>query len=796
MYTKSNYVQNIKEISFTNEYPKPNHFYSRTNITDFPNQYKIPIISRNDINYTQIYNMNSENYLSTPKLQEDNSFSLYMTPKNRNNANNRNIQIILYDYETQPCPTLTRINKYCYNNKVIVHKRSTNKNYNNNSIHFIKSVSKKKNEKENIENYNKKVIYINNKKIPTVYPKNYSNNSKNIINDINNYNLIRFDKNTKDRRKRNNICCNCDNSYTRDNINNKININNYIYPNNAKVTPKNNKSNYINDKNYIIIKPKDNQNNINYINNNNYNIPKRIIPNKPIQNNAQNTQEISNNTIINEINKKEEDNKKQLIEQLINEKKGLEKKLNEIIKENKLLKKNSLNNEDLMNKNKLLSEKLSKTENMVKQLQIENENYINEIDNHKNKENQNDIEINNINNKLKITYLKYLIEKKMIKEKKNLKSIFMRYKENSSNLKQNENENDGKNYKKFLEVVSTGIKNNDIYKQVEEDEEEKKKKEKEDEINKKNKILKDIINNKTKENNMIEQANFTKFYYKGLINEMKNQKDAIINPEQKKDDNNPNPIQDLPKSDENKTHDIQKQEKIEEPIKEVIPKEEEVPKEEVPKEEVPKEEVPKEEVPKEEVPKEEETQKKEPKKEEEPKQEEPKLTEEEIKKQEEERKKANKINQNRRKKLKKLLEDEKKQKLQLKRMYFKRFHFKALFFASNQQDENAMNLTEYLDEHLESRKTEEMRKKEEKEKEEQLQKEREELMQKRIEKLENIIYKKDRKAKIILKNNIEKWNIRTKLISLKEIQENDIKKNKGKSKKKSKKKKKDNNNSE
>jgi hypothetical protein len=144
MYPKSNYVQKIKEISFTNEYPKPNHFYTRTNINDFSDQYQIPIVSRNDVNYTQIYNMNSESCFNTPKFQEDNSFSPYMTPKNRNNVNNRNIRRFLYDYEAQPSPTLTRINKYCYNNKVIVHKRSTNKNYNNNSIHFIKSVSKKK----------------------------------------------------------------------------------------------------------------------------------------------------------------------------------------------------------------------------------------------------------------------------------------------------------------------------------------------------------------------------------------------------------------------------------------------------------------------------------------------------------------------------------------------------------------------------------------------------------------------------------------------------------------------------
>ena len=406
------------------------------------------------------------------------------------------------------------------------------------------------------------------------------------------------------------------------------------------------------------------------------------------------------------------------------EKKELENKLNDIMNENRRLKRNKFNNVDLMNKNKILKEKLNKTEYMIKQLQTEKEKYLNEIDKHKQ---INDIQINNINNKSKITYLKYLIEKKMIKEAKYLKKYFFRYKDISYNLKIIEGGD--KNYKKFLDVVSTGIKSNTIYKQMEEDkikQEEKKRKEKEDEIIRKKRLLKELVNKKKKDNDIILHLNFTKFYYKGLINEIKNQKKANINPEPKKDDNNPNPVEDLPK------------------------KEEEFKKEE------------------------------EPKKEEESKKEEIHLTEEE-------RHKINEINRNRRKKLIKLLEDEKKKKLQLKRIYFKRFHFKLFLFAKNPKNKDEVNLDEYLDEHLESRKTIEERNKES---ELQLQKEREELINKKKQILQKVIYKMNRESIIILKNNIEKWNLRTKLICLKDIKEKDEKENKGKSKSKSKKSKK------
>ena len=41
----------------------------------------------------------------------------------------------------------------------------------------------------------------------------------------------------------------------------------------------------------------------------------------------------------------------------------------------------------------------------------------------------------------------------------------------------------------------------------------------------------------------------------------------------------------------------------------------------------------------------------------------------------------NKLNMERRKKLKRLLQEEKNKNLEIKRKYFKKFHFKAFFFC-------------------------------------------------------------------------------------------------------------------
>ena len=420
--------------------------------------------------------------------------------------------------------------------------------------------------------------------------------------------------------------------------------------------------------------------------------------------------------------------------------------------ENKILKNINLSNEDLIIKNKALKEKLNQTENKVKQLQIENANYINEIDFNKNDKIKIDMEINDINKKLKITYLKYLLEKKIIKQKKILKIYFKKYNEILNQIKRNNI--DDKQYKNLVDVLTTGITNNEIYKKKNEDkkkeEEEAKIKEKNNLINKRNKLLKDLLKRKIRDDNNIKKSFFTKFYYKGLINEIKNQKNVIINADPKIEyiQNNENKGQ---KEENIIKGEIKKEQKSSEEIKSEEPKIEEH------------------------------------KEIEEQKQKEVLMTEEEIKQKQEDRKKMNKINQNRRKKLKKLLEDEKKQKLQLKRLYFQRFHFRGIFFSQKENEGN--NINNYFNKHLESRKTEEMRKKEIEERERQEKKERTELMEKRKLKLERIIYKINRKIVIILKNILEKWNIRAKLIGLKEINEKNKKQNKGKSRTKDKSKK-------
>ena len=794
MYPEGNYAQNRKEASYTNIYQRPNHFHSTTDVNNSSYEYQTPVLSRNGLNYPQTYKIYLGNNFNTENIKNNNNFGIYNTSINTPRRNHRNVRRIFYDYEVQPNPTLSRTNKYYYNSGVVIHERRNN-NFHNNSIHFIKSTSKESNRKGNIEGNNNKVDTINTGRIPIMFPNYYSNNNSNVTNNINNYNIIKVDKNKVNYGGgRNNIQNNDQNVYKVNygsGINNIQNNYQNVYNVNYGYGRSNIKNNVQND--YI----RDNKNenrNYNYYSNlvnikypnypctgniNNINTPSKYTPNKSNRNITQNTKYIPNNinTKKNEIKEKEEEQRKKYIAQLINEKKNLEKKLNEIMNENRVLKKDNMNNKDLMNKNKKLTEKLNEIENKVKQLQIEKDNYLIEIDNHKNINNQNDIQINYINNKLKMAYLKFLIEKKMFQEKKNLKKYFSRYKDIIKNLKMIE-EGD-KNYEKFLDVVSTGIKSNDIYKQIEEDkkkEEEKKRKEQEVEnINRRNKLLKKLVNNKIKDNESALHSNFNKFYYKGLINEMKNLKKSITNPEPKQDEKKE---KNIPEEQQPK---VENQENIEEP------KQQEQPIEEQPKEEQPKEEQPKEEVPKEEEPK----KKEEPKKEGE---EEEQLTEEEIQRRKKERERINKINQKRRKQLKKLLEDEKKQKLHIKRMYFKKFHFRTYLFAKkNPENENEVNINQYLNENLESRKTEEKRKQEEKEKELQLQKEKDELMKKRVEKLKQIIYKIDRKSIIVLKNVFQKWNIRAKLMSLKEIKENDEKRKKRKSKGKSKKKKKENN---
>ena len=132
----------------------------------------------------------------------------------------------------------------------------------------------------------------------------------------------------------------------------------------------------------------------------------------------------------------------------------------------------------------------------------------------------------------------------------------------------------------------------------------------------------------------------------------------------------------------------------------------------------------------------------------------------------------------RRKKLKKLLQDEKKQKLEIKREYFKRFHFRAHFLSlfANKNQDNRISINNNDNDKI-GEIVNTLKEKDEEE-ELKLQKEREEMIQNRKKKLETLFFKKDRKMIIMKKNIMQRWNLTAKLIGL-----GQIKKVRGRSKK-------------
>jgi hypothetical protein len=129
------------------------------------------------------------------------------------------------------------------------------------------------------------------------------------------------------------------------------------------------------------------------------------------------------------------------IEEIIKEKEDLQKLLNDVMKENSVLKSMNLNNKDLLSKNLALKEKLDKTEKKTKQLQIEKEQYFSEYSKAKNKYSKIEGEVADVNKKLKITYLKFIIEKKEAKMKQILNKYFKRYKETCQKLVRLEKKN-------------------------------------------------------------------------------------------------------------------------------------------------------------------------------------------------------------------------------------------------------------------------------------------------------------------------------------------------------------------
>jgi len=453
------------------------------------------------------------------------------------------------------------------------------------------------------------------------------------------------------------------------------------------------------------------------------------------------------------------------VEKIIKENEDLQKLLNDVMKENSILKSMNLNNKDLLNKNLALKEKLDKTEKKTKQLQIENEQYLSEYAKAKNKYSKIEGEVADVNKKLKITYLKFIIEKKEIKRKQILNKYFKRYKETCQKLMKLEKESSDTitntdSNSSLINLLSSAVKTNtDAYvtKKSEEEkkikeEEEKKKKKQEELMRKRNKILIELFYNKDKERTRFIHSCFSKFYYKGMINQYKFRKSAML--DRLRESKIPlNKLEEEKKKreeEERKRKEEEERKKKEEEEKRIKEEEERKKKEEEEKKKKEEEERIKKE--------EEEKQKKE---------EEEKKAEDDNKSQEQRR--INKLNMDRRRKLKKLFQEEKNRNLEIKRKYFKKFHFKAFFFAShyfktktesklsdenNDEQDNSENQEKSLAQKM---------KEEQELKEKQ---EREELIKLRNQKLQSIIFKKDRKYIIIKKNIMQRWNLTAKLISL------------------------------
>ena len=454
------------------------------------------------------------------------------------------------------------------------------------------------------------------------------------------------------------------------------------------------------------------------------------------------------------------------IEKLIKEKEDLEKKLNDVIKENSILKKKmNSSNKDLISRNLALSEKLDKSEQKTKQLEKENEKYLSEFSKTKDKYAKIESEVIDINKKLKTTHFKFIIEKKEMKQKQILNKYFKRFKEmaqqpyrlrskrskKSNIINENENENnndfdndndDDNNYN-LVKLLSSAVKTNtDEYITKRNEEEAKKQKELMKEINEKNELLKkrtklliDLIYKKDKAKTKLLHSCFSKFYYKGMIKSGKLENDLIRQNEKIKEE---------------------KKRKEEEEIRR---KKEEDEKKRIIEEEKRREE-------EEERRKFEEEERK--KREEEERKKEEERKREEDAKLKEQMRKMNKINMNRRKKLKKLLQDERKQNLEIKRHYFKKFHFRVIFFSSkySKTNNNINENDDSYDERNNNSYIKNIKTKLQEENKIKERKEKEQLMRKRISILQTLLFKKDRKIMIVKKNTLEKWNLKAKLISL------------------------------
>ena len=410
------------------------------------------------------------------------------------------------------------------------------------------------------------------------------------------------------------------------------------------------------------------------------------------------------------------------VEKLLKEKEDLEKRLNDIMKENSMLKKINLSNKDLLFKNIALNEQLEKNEEKTKKLEMENEKYLNEFSKTKDKYSKIEGEVADVNMKLKITYLKFIIEKKQMKRKLILKKYLKKYKEIVQKIKAFEKKKEDENNNKKLMIETT------------------QKMKKEELQKKRNKLLLELFYYKEKERTRFMHSCFSQFYYKGLINQYKFRRTLMLGQ--------------LQSNSKNQNNDAKKKEEEEKKRKE---EEESKKKEEEERMRI-----------------EEEEKKKREEEEEKKKREEEKKKEEELKKEEdlkykEQMRKMNKLNMERRKKLKKLLQEEKQQNLDIKRRYFKIYHFKAFFFASHvmtRRREKSISKNNNDNDDDNAKNEEEIKKKEEEENKLKQEKEREELIRIRQNKLQAIFFKKDRKNIIKKKNIMQRWNLTAKVISL------------------------------
>jgi hypothetical protein len=753
--------------------PNQNDFPTDSNMKEIK---KINNINQNNLiqSYqqplTDRYNYNNEVLVYQRKISKENNFnfnnnSFIVVKHNVNNNNNNNINNQVYErknnhdnndvqiYEKQPLdnyknknigfkairdrtPNLGQRKKLRYNcsSKILyVHKDS-----NNNEKTFTKEANGNTDnykiidiKQQTYRNNNNKIETLNNTAMRTVVYTNKKNNNtkgaqekrRNIPQEINLYFSQRGIKYT-DRGKYTNAALLIQTSYRNVKKNGKIKINfikKYVKLfraiNNLELLFEN-KSRYWNFfKDKLILFAKFN---------NGY-IKKKV--SKPIVPAMKSTNRI---TRLNkrEMNKKNVDgpqdevliqyateDKKMLrsqsrdvinVEKLLKEKEDLEKRLNDIIKENSMLKQMNLNNKELLIKNLALNEKLEKNQKKTKELEIENKKYLNEFSKTKDKYSKKEEEIADVNMKLKITYLKFILEKKEIKIKNIMKKHLKKFKEISQKIKYLEELQN----QKQLRVQDNINKQKNMEKQKEEELMKKKR----------NKILIEILYNREKERMRFIHSCFSKFYYKGLINQYKFRKSMMLGQFQTG-------------SKKNENSDIKRKEEEERKRKE-----------------------------EEERKRKEEEEKKRKEEEEKKRKEEEEKKDKEDESKKEQTRKMNKLNMERRKKLKKLLQDEKKLKLDIKREYFKKYHFRVFFFASHSvlnknSDDNCSqnNNDEKQNEENEIKR---------KEDEVKLKNEREEFIKKRQQKLAAIFFKKDRKNIIKKKNIMERWNLTAKLISL------------------------------